>query len=138
MNHLVTIVSRITFGTLFFLSCTGPAAYASNPCAGKGTMVVFVNGIFDNKDLANSNLKEFQKSTQPSLSGVKNLKYRLAWVADSWSPLQLAEAMVQRGVDDFQRYWLWLYGLEKAPSWFDEKVRNLVTQRSINKLLRNA
>src|SRR5258708_5104392 len=98
MIHLVTIGKWITFSAVFFLFCASPFAYALNPCSGKGTVVFFVNGIFDNLRLADSNLKEFQKSTQPTLSEIKNLKYRLAWVEDSWRPLQLAEAMVQRGV----------------------------------------
>ncbi|MDR3608499.1 MAG: hypothetical protein P4M08_14110 [Oligoflexia bacterium] len=113
--------------TISFLFCLGPRAYALNPCAGKGTVIVFVNGVFNNWDQANASLEKFQESTQPSLADIPNLKYQLAWVEGRLAPLQLAQTMAQRGVDDFQRYWLWLYGLEKGPSWFDEEVRSLVT-----------
>jgi hypothetical protein len=73
--------------------------------------------------MASHNLDEFRKVTKPALPEIKNLKYDLAWVEGQWAPLQLAEAVLQRGVDDFQRFWLWLYGIEKAPEWFDEIIQ---------------
>jgi hypothetical protein len=125
------IARRLIFRIALFLFCGSSIAYAINPCAGKGTTIVFVNGIFDDLNVANDNLANLQKNTQPSLSEIKNIKYDLAWVADSLPPLQLAESMAQRGVDDFQRYWLWLYGLEKTPTWFEDKIRDLITDPKI-------
>ena len=93
--------------------------------------MIFVNGVFDNEAAAEANLKKFQRATEPALSGVRNLGYDLAWVEGSWAPIQLVEAMAQRGIDDFQRYWLWLYGLEKAPDWFEGEFRALVTDPKI-------
>ncbi len=127
----MTIVKWLFKCTVLFSFSTSFLAYAVNPCAGKGTIVFFVNGLFDDRNMARSNLDKFQAATQSSLSDIQNLAYQLAWVEDSSKFLQLAQAVSQRGMDDFQRYWLWLYGLEKAPSWFDEQVRDLVTDPKI-------
>ena len=131
MIRHVTTVSQIVFVTILFWVYGSPVAYCSNPCAGKGTIIFFVNGIFDNWRMAKLNRDKLKSATQSSLSDIKNLTYRLAWVEDSSKQLQLAQAVAQRGVDDFQRYWLWLYGLEKAPSWFDEQVRDFVTAPNV-------
>jgi hypothetical protein len=63
----------------------------------------------------------------PLLNEIPDLKYQLAWVEGRWEPIQLAEAARQRGVEEFHRFWFWLYGLEKPPTWFEEKLHALVT-----------
>lgn len=132
MNHLAKISRWVVIGSVFCLiPFAALALEVTNPCTGKGTKIFFVNGIFDNNDQAKYNLDQLITATQPSLSSVNNLQYDLAWVENSWKPLQLAETAVQRGVDDFQRYWLWLYGLEEAPSWFEAQVQSIVTDSSI-------
>jgi len=121
MKILVT-TSKVFFGlwVLFLYASTTAVAH---PCSGKGTAVFFVNGLFNSRKMAQQNLDDFREATTSALSGAKGLKYDLAWVEGKSKPLQLAEAMMQRGVDDFQRYWLWLYGLEKAPGWFYDLVQ---------------
>jgi len=98
----------------------------ANPCAGKGTAIFFINGLFNNKITAKGNLRALEKATKRELSEIKNLRYDLAWVEGDEGitrPIQLAMAAHQRGLDDFQRYWLWISGLEKPPSWFDEMIQ---------------
>jgi hypothetical protein len=63
----------------------------------------------------------------PELKNLGPVKFELAWVEGRWEPIQLAEAARQRGVEEFHRFWFWLYGLEKPPTWFEEKLHALVT-----------
>ncbi len=127
----MTINNLIVILTLTLLVGSGATARI-NPCTGKGLKIFFVNGLFNNFDQANKNLQEFQTATEQSLTSIPGLKYDLAWVeGEQWAPLQLAEALAQRGVDDFQHYWLWLSGLEKAPSWLEKKLQQLLTDPKI-------
>lgn len=87
----------------------------ADPCEGKGTIIFFVNGLFNSRDQAKKNLKDLRDAISPELSEVRNLKYELAWVEGQNKALQLAAAVVQREVDDFQQFWLWFDGVEKAP-----------------------
>ncbi len=70
----------------------------ANPCAGRGTMVIFVNGVFNKEQDADSGLIKLDKLTRPPLSDIPNLRYDLAWVEGHSKLLQLAQATVQRGV----------------------------------------
>ena len=101
MRHPVKTVS---WATLLSVLLIAQAARATNPCAGRGTKIFFVNGLFNDKKDARNKLREFKTNTEGSLSSVKNLDYELAWAPNAWGPVQLAQAVADRGVDDFEHY----------------------------------
>lgn len=124
-------IRATTFRNLvIFVSLVFDLCAHANPCQGRGTIVFFVNGVFNDKKTADLNLKNFVRSTQPDLSEIKNLKYKLAWVEGMSKVKQTALAAVQRGVDDFQHFWLWIDGLEEAPTWFNDILKKTVFNSS--------
>ncbi len=115
----MTTVRKSLF--IFALSTLSVSHALATPCVGKGTLIFFVNGIYNTERAAKKSLEELEKVTRP-VSLIPNLKYDLAWVKGRGKLMQLAQAASQRGIDDFQRFWLWSSGIEKAPDWFDEIV----------------
>ena len=96
-------------------SLLGSSVAFADPCEGKGTKLFFVNGIRNDWRKARKNLSELKAGTQAPLSAIAKLEYELAFVEGRGSIIDVVEAAVQRGVDDFSRFWLWMEGIEAAP-----------------------
>lgn len=119
-------VVSVAAGLLAWIGFWIPISSLANPCAGKGTKVFLVNGVFNSEASASRRLRSLEEATRHAFSEARELKYELAFVEGFLEPAQYVLAVAQRGLDYFQRYWLWLEGIEKAPSWFDELVRKHV------------
>ncbi len=111
------------YPALFALSVIFASRALANPCGGRGTFVFFVNGIYNTETKARDSLVALKNLTHVRLAHIPNLQYDLAWVEGRGKLVQLAQVASQRGLDDFQRFWLWNSGAEKAPDWFDEIVK---------------
>ena len=119
------LVNSLLFSLGIVLIVLAPA-HGNTPCAGKGTKLFFVNGLFNDMKQARKNLTKLEEVTSQQLHAIQDLQYDLAWIEGESYYVQLARAVFQRGVDDFQKYWLWISGLEKAPDWFDKLVKEFV------------
>ncbi len=71
---------RIAKGILFFaaLGLTHYFPVFANPCAGKGTQIFFVNGVYNTEDQARDALINLKDSSASSLHEIQNLHYNLA------------------------------------------------------------
>lgn len=98
-------MSPVTINKLLvlFLFSISQNALAKNPCAGNGTVIYFINGLFNtsiqsvkNRKLLEHHLKGINPNKLP-------IKYKNAFVRQHNKIFQLTQAMLQRGVDDLQQ-----------------------------------
>ncbi len=109
-------------GILIFLSFEALA----DPCDGKGTLVVLVNGVSNTASSAKETFRKFEEITRPHLPGIVGLRYDLAFVEGRGVLLDVMQTAIQRGFDDFSRFWLWVEGIEVGPEWFEKAMHEAV------------
>jgi hypothetical protein len=118
------LVSKWIFLLTFIaiLPLTGNAS----PCQGRGTVVYFGNGMFNSKRDAHDSRDALEKILKqaPFLDHEKDLKVDLAYKRNEGVPEQLVVVAIQKGITEFENYWLWLSSLEEAPEWFKETMRS--------------
>jgi hypothetical protein len=100
--------------------------FARAVCEGQGTQVFFGNGMLNSKDLAELSLRQLEASARRM--GVvaregQPIQFRLAYKRSEPILEQLARVALQKGLSDFEGYWLWVASLQKAPDWFTDAAR---------------
>lgn len=94
-------------------------------CTGRGTVIVYGNGMFNSQDDANDSLRTLMDSIKRhhSLDSGKELKEDLAYKRSEPFLEQLANVAAQKGVTEFENFWIWLYSLDSAPEWFKSAIK---------------
>ena len=75
-------------------------------------------------------LRLLQEMQSNSIDGSMRFDFKLNGKDESL-PLQSVVWASKKEVDDFQRFWLWVGGLEKAPDWFDILTQSYVINQKI-------
>jgi hypothetical protein len=122
MEQLVKI--NFLFG-LWITSFYVPELFAKS-CEGRGTVFFFGNGMFNTKYEAQDSLDKLTEKMKFQMipDQQKNIKFDFAYKTDESVLIQLFNVVNQKGIDEWENFWLWLSSLKKAPEWFQELMKS--------------
>jgi hypothetical protein len=114
---------RISCFILLFSISYVQTSFAES-CAGKGTVFVYGNGMFNSYEDAREGLKTLKRLLKRELKFdlKKQVEFELAYKTSEPILQQLLNVMSQKKIDDFQNFWLWVGSTRIAPSWFIEAM----------------
>ncbi len=119
-------------GLVFFIQMTFffcDKAWAA-PCEGPGTAIIYGNGIFNTKRDAYRNLDSLMSIIKERnfIDSKKDLKEDIAFQSSGDWIGALATVAAQKGIDEFEYFWLWLASITKSPDWFREYANQFVLE----------
>ncbi len=100
----------------------------SAPCGSPGTMLFYLNGMFNSSNDANDGLDKLSALVSGDLNTVTT---RLLHNRNE-GLLSLLEVTAQRALLDYRSFWIWLAGREKQPSWFSLAMATISSQYKYN------
>jgi hypothetical protein len=94
-------------------------------CRGRGTVIFYGNGMFNSKREADRSLRELTSQIQQTkmYASEREIKSDLAYKRSEGVLEQLKNVVVQKGIDEFEYFWLWLSSIAEAPDWFKEAMK---------------
>lgn len=97
----------------------------------KNISIFFGNGMFTDRDVADSGLAKLQIKLKDSLSSqtvdYQKVDYAVSYNQNEFWALQLLEVAVQQNIDNWSSFWNFLAGVEIAPDWFQEAMGDVAT-----------
>ncbi len=105
---------RMMPAIVFFL-CSSSLTEAA-PCMSPGTMVFYLNGMFNSEEEA----REGRDNLRDLVSGSLDRATTQLFHNQDEGLLSLLEVAAQRALPDYRSFWIWLAGREKQPSWYHQ------------------
>ena len=96
----------------------------SNPCVGKGTALIYLNGMFSTERDAQVALRHLVSTgrTESIFESTRELIGDSAYQQTSSILTQLIEVAAQKGVSDFTEFWAALSGISFVPEWLKKAI----------------
>ena len=88
--------------------------------------IYFGNGMFNDPEDANQSLRQLQRRMSGQLPGYR-VRYKMSYNHNENPFDQVLEVARQKVLQDYSLILLWLSGIEQAPDWFQEALRDTVT-----------
>jgi hypothetical protein len=92
-------------------------------CEGKGSVIVYGNGMFNTIKDAWLSSDSLRSAIGQSKSPI-NQSYDIAYKRSEPILEQLVNMVAQKGVTEFEKYWMWVNSLEAPPDWFKAEVES--------------
>ena len=97
----------------------------NNTCLGVGTVFFYGNGMFNTRRDAQQNLDVLVEEvlSQGLVDLSKEIRFDLAYKTNESICIQFFNVVSQKGIDNWEDFWLWLSSTKKAPKWFQDLLK---------------